>query len=71
MKQIDELSSCCNKRIVGILMGAKQAEQKMCTGCGKLLGIKEERFPCTKHLTKKEREKGYRGTINYTTGEKV
>ena len=66
-----ELSTCCNERIIGILLGSKQSEQKMCTKCGKLLGIKEERLPYTKHLTKKERIKGYKNTINYIIGENV
>ena len=59
-----ELSPCCNERIVGILLGAKQAEQKMCTKCGKLLGVKEERLPYTKYITKREREEGFSAYIN-------
>jgi hypothetical protein len=63
MNQLNELSVCCNKKVVGVFTGAKKSEQGMCTGCGKLLGIKEKRLPYSKNLTKKELNEGFRATF--------
>ena len=55
---LNEISTCCNAKIVGILIHYKGNEEKMCTGCGKILGIKEERLPYSKYITQTERRRG-------------
>jgi hypothetical protein len=55
---LNEISPCCKAKVVGIMLQAKGDEEKMCTKCGRILGIREKRLPYSEYVTKTEKRRG-------------